>query len=72
MTKGNKMQFFQSLLRDQANEYWQAITIKSGTTLTDIVALFRKNWRTCPKGHERSGKVQFYSSQVLPNKRDIQ
>ena len=41
-TEENKLHFFQSLLRDEAIEYWQSIQITSMTTLKDVLDLFRK------------------------------
>ena len=42
ITEENKIHFFQSLLRDEAIECWQTITINFMTTLTEVIALFRK------------------------------
>ena len=45
ITEENKLHFFQSLLRDEATEYWQSIQITPLTTLKDVLDLFRKNSR---------------------------
>ena len=43
-TEENKLHFFQSLLRDEAIEYWQSIQITPLTTLKDVLDLFRKEF----------------------------
>ena len=40
----DKIHFFQSLLRDEAIDFWQTITISSTTTLQDVLQLFRKEF----------------------------
>ena len=40
----NKLQVFQSLLRDEAIEYWQSIQITPVTILKDVLDLFRKEF----------------------------
>ena len=42
ITEEDKIHFFQSLLRDEAIDFWQTITISSTTTLQDVLQLFRK------------------------------
>ena len=44
ITEENKLHFFQSLLRDEAIEYWQSIQTKPLTTLKDVLDLFRKDF----------------------------
>ena len=44
ITEENKRHFFQSLLRDEAIEYWQSIQITPLTTLKDVLDLFRKEF----------------------------
>ena len=44
LTEENKLHFFQSLLRDDAIEYWQSIQITPLTTLKDVLDLFRKEF----------------------------
>ena len=44
ITEKNKLHFFQSLLRDEAIEYWQSIQITPLTTLQDVLDLFRKEF----------------------------
>ena len=39
ITEENKLHFFQSLLRDEAIEYWQSIQITPVTTLKDVLEL---------------------------------
>ena len=39
----NKLHFFQSLLRDEAIEYWQSIQITPVTILKDVLDLFRRS-----------------------------
>ena len=42
--KNKKKHFFQSLHRDEAIEYRQTISINSMTTLTEVLAIFRKGF----------------------------
>ena len=44
ITEEDKIHFFQSLLRDEAIDFWQTITISSTTTLQDVLQLFRKEF----------------------------
>ena len=44
ITEENKLHFFQSVLRDEAIEYWQSIQITPVTTLKDVLELFRKEF----------------------------
>ena len=44
ITEENKLHFFQSLLRDEAIEYWQSIQITPVTTLKDVLDLFREEF----------------------------
>ena len=44
ITEENKLHFFQSLLRDEAIQYWQSIQITRLTTLKDVLDLFRKEF----------------------------
>ena len=44
ITEENKLHFFQSLLRDDAIEYWQSIQITPMTTLKDVLDLFRNEF----------------------------
>ena len=44
ITEEGKLHFFQSLLRDDAIEYWQSIQITPLTTLKDVLDLFRKEF----------------------------
>ena len=44
LTEEEKIHFFQSLLRDEAIEFWQTITITTTTTLADILSTFRKEF----------------------------
>ena len=44
ITEENKLHFFQSLLRDDAIEYWQSIQLTPLTTLKDVLDLFRKEF----------------------------
>ena len=44
ITEENKLHFFQSLLRDEAIEYWQSIQITPLTTLKDVLDIFRKEF----------------------------
>ena len=44
ITEENKLHFFQSLLRDEAIEYWQSIQSTPATTLKDVLDLFRKEF----------------------------
>ena len=41
ITEEDKLHFFQSLLRDEAIDFWQTITINPTTTLQDVLQLFR-------------------------------
>ena len=40
ITEEDKIHFFQSLLRDEAIDFWQTITISSTTTLQEVLQLF--------------------------------
>ena len=42
LTEEQKLNLFQSLLRDDAIEFWQTLTITTETTLKDILAAFKK------------------------------
>ena len=42
LTEEQKLIYFQSLLRDDAIEYWQTLKITTETTLTDILAALNK------------------------------
>ena len=44
ITEEDKLHFFQSLLRDEAIEYWQSIQITPVTTLKEVLDLFRKEF----------------------------
>ena len=44
ISEENKLHFFQSLLRDEAIEYWQSIHFTPVTTLKDVLDLFRKEF----------------------------
>ena len=44
ITEENKLHFFQSLLRNEAIEYWQSSQITPVTTLKDVLDLFRKEF----------------------------
>ena len=44
ITEEDKFHFFQSLLRYEAIDFWQTITINSTTTLQDVLQLFRKEF----------------------------
>ena len=44
ITEENKLHFFQSLVRDEAIEYWQSTQITPVTTLKDVLDLFRKEF----------------------------
>ena len=44
ITEEDKIRFFQSLLRDEAIDFWQTITISPTTTLHDVLQLFRKEF----------------------------
>ena len=44
ITGEDKIHFFQSLLRDEAIDFWQTITISSTTTLQDVPKVFRKEF----------------------------
>ena len=44
ITEENKLHFFQSLLRDEAIEYWQSIQITPVTTLKDVLDMFQKEF----------------------------
>ena len=44
ITEENKLHFFQSLLRDEAIEYWQSIQITPVRTLKDVLDLFREEF----------------------------
>ena len=44
ITEEDKIPFFQSLLRDEAIDFWQTITINPTTTLQDVLQLFRKEF----------------------------
>ena len=44
ITEEDKIHFFQTLLRDEAIDFWQTITISSTTTLQDVLQLFRKEF----------------------------
>ena len=44
ITEEDKIHFFQSLLRDEAIDFWQTITINPTTTLQDVLQLFRKEF----------------------------
>ena len=39
LTKEQKLKYFQSLLRDDAIEFWQTLKINTQTTLTDIISV---------------------------------
>ena len=44
MTEENKLHYFQSLLRDEAIEFWQTLRINSKTTLRDVLLQFRQKF----------------------------
>ena len=44
ITEEDKIHFFQSLLRGEAIDFWQTITISSTTTLQDVLQLFREEF----------------------------
>ena len=44
LTEEDKIHFFQSLLRDEAIDFWQTITISSTTTIQDVLQFFRKDF----------------------------
>ena len=44
ITEKDKIHFFQSLLRDEAIDFWQTIRISSTTTLQDVLQLFIKEF----------------------------
>ena len=44
LTEEQKVNYFQSLLRDDAIEFWQTLTITLETTLRDILAAFKKKY----------------------------
>ena len=44
LTEEAKLQYFQSLLRDEAIEFWQTLRINSETTLKDVLQLFNKEF----------------------------
>ena len=44
ITEEDKIHFFQSLLRDEAIDFWQTITINPTTTIQDVLQLFRKEF----------------------------
>ena len=44
LTEEDNTHFFQSLLRDEAIDYWQTITITPMTTLTDVLQMFRNQF----------------------------
>ena len=44
ITEEDIIHFFQSLLRDEAIDFWQTITISSPTTLQDVLQIFRKEF----------------------------
>ena len=44
VTEDNKLHFFQSLLRDEAIDYWQSIQITPVTTLRNELYMFRKEF----------------------------
>ena len=44
ITEGEKLQFFLSLLRENAIEFWQTIKVTFDTTLRDILQMFRKEF----------------------------
>ena len=44
LTEEQKLNYFQSLLRDDAIEFWQTLKITTETTLTDILQAFSKEY----------------------------
>ena len=44
LTEEQKLKNFKSLLRDDAIEFWQTLTITTETTLKDILAAFKKEY----------------------------
>ena len=44
LTEEQKLNYFQSLLRDDAIEFWQTLTITTETTLRDILTAFKKEY----------------------------
>ena len=44
LTDEAKLQYFQSLLRDEAIEYYQSLTIATEMTLSDVLTKFRKDF----------------------------
>ena len=44
LTEEEKIHFFQSLLREDAIEFWQTVQVTSTTTLSDVLAIFRKEF----------------------------
>ena len=44
LTEEQKLNYFQSLLRDDAIEFWQILTVTTETTLKDILAAFKKEY----------------------------
>ena len=43
LTEKAKLQYFQNLLREEAIEIYQSLTITTETTLNDVLTKFRKN-----------------------------
>ena len=44
LTEEQKLNYFQSLLRDEAIEFWQTLQITTMTTLTEILQAFKKEY----------------------------
>ena len=44
LTEEQKLNYFQSLLRDDTIEFWQTLTITTETTLRDILTAFKKEY----------------------------
>ena len=44
LTEEQKLNYFQSLLRDEAIEFWQTLQITTMTTLIDILQAFKKEY----------------------------
>ena len=44
LTEEQKLNYFQSLLRDEAIEFWQTLKITTETTLQDVLQAFNKEY----------------------------
>ena len=62
LTEEQKLNYFQSLLRDDAIEFWQTLTITTETTLRDILTPSKKNTQRKNSQKSRSSNSTSYDT----------